>query len=307
MKDDTAADDPYATLGVERTASAKEIRAAWRRLVKASHPDLHPGDPQAEARFKRVSAAWDLLGDPERRARFDRGEIDASGAEAPQPQWWRQHAEQEGAERYHAGGGFDDFADMSDVFSELFRRRGEAGPRRGRDLRLRLELDFLDAVRGARPRVELPGAGRLEIPVPAGVREGEVLRLAGLGEPGPGGGPAGDALVEVAVRPHPVFLREGDDIRLELPITLYEAVLGGKVEVPTVRGRVTMTVPKGASGGKVLRLRGKGVKAAGRPAGDQLVTLRIVAPEAADEELVRFMEGWRERRPYDPRAKLRSL
>ncbi len=203
MKDQEAPQDLYGALGVARTAPDKEIRAAYRKLAKAHHPDLNPGDPSAEARFKQVSAAWEILGDPEKRARYDRGEIDSAGAERPQRPYWRRHAEAPGAERYDAGG----FEAMSDVFADLFRRQGGATP--GRDLRFHMELDFLDAIYGATRRVGLPGGGTLEISIPAGVRDGETVVPPGQCAPGRGDGPPGDALVAGAVRPHPVFSREG--------------------------------------------------------------------------------------------------
>lgn len=317
MTDDGATPDPYETLGVERTAAEAEIRAAYRKLAKASHPDLNPGDAAAEARFKRIGAAWELLGDAEKRARFDRGEIDASGAETPRHDFWRHHAGRPGGERYDAAGGHEDFADMSDVFAELFRRHGAqgrpGGPRgggqdmrmRGGDLRLAMEVEFLDAVYGATRRMRLPDGQGFEITIPAGVRDGEVVHLPGQGLPGLNGGPPGDALVEVSVRPHPVFAREGDDILLDLPITLDEAALGARIEVPTVTGKVTMTLPAGTSSGRTLRLRGKGVKPAGRPAGDQRVTVRIAMPDKVDDELTEFMTRWKKKHPYDPRAELR--
>ncbi|MDF2231821.1 J domain-containing protein [Albimonas sp. CAU 1670] len=328
MHDHGAPPDPYQVLGVAKTATEKEIRAAWRKLAKATHPDLNPGDAEAEARFKRIGAAWDILGDPQTRARFDRGEIDGAGAETPREEYWRHHAGGPGGERYDASGGYDDFADMSEVFAEMFRRRGQqaggqgphggpyggphgegrarSGPRmRGGDLRLALEVEFLDAVYGATRRLRLPDGQAFEVTIPAGVREGEVVHLPGQGLPGFNGGPNGDALVEVSIRPHPVFSRDGDDILLELPITLDEAVLGAKVEVPTVTGKVTMTLPAGTSSGKTLRLRGKGVKPAGRPAGDQKVSVKIVMPETIDPELAEFMGRWKASHAYDPRAELR--
>lgn len=305
-------DDPYQLLGVAKTASESEIRSAYRKLAKELHPDLNPGDKTAEERFKKVSAAYGLLSDAEQRARFDRGEIDASGAERPQHHYYRHYADAGGGERYHSSAAFEDFGDISDLFSDLFRERGAAGggPRgsvrmRGQDQRYHLEVDFLDAVNGAKRRITMPDGKALDLTIPAGIQDGGMLRLKGKGGDGIGGAPAGDALVEIAVRPHPLFTRDGDDIVVELPITLYEAVLGGKVEVPTIGGRVNMTLPKGSSSGSTLRLKGKGVKAQGRGAGDQRVLLKVMLPEKVDAELETFMERWRDGHAYDPRAELR--
>jgi len=304
------AEDLYAVLGVDRGASQEEIRKAYRRLAKELHPDFNPGDRTAEERFKKVSAAYEILGDPEKRARYDRGEIDETGAEKPQYRHYRDFAETGAGERYHTGRGFEDFADLGDIFSELFGRtaRRRAGPMRGPDLRYHLVVDFLDAVRGGRRRVVLPDGSALDVTIPAGIESGQVIRLRGKGAPGFEGGPPGDALVEIEVRPHPLFTREGDDIRVTLPITLDEAVLGGKVEVPTIDGPVRMTIPRGASSGRVLRLRGKGVPdpRTGRR-GDQYVRLEIVLPEQIDSELETFMRRWRENHAYDPRARLREM
>lgn len=306
-------DDPYDVLGVSRDASQSDIRKTYRKLAKELHPDLNPGDKAAEDRFKKVSAAYKLLSDPEKRARFDRGEIDASGAERPEQPFYRQYADADGGGRYYSTSGFGDFEDVSDLFSDLFggrtddrgtHRRSHTIRARGRDLHYHLDVDFLEAVNGAKRRITLPDGGTLDLSIPAGTRNGGVLRLKGKGGPGLGGGGAGDALVEITVRPHPVFRRDDDDIVLELPITLDEAVLGGKVEVPTVTGRVTMTVPKGASSGDVLRLRGKGVKAARRPPGDQRVVLKVVLPETIDDDLTALLETWRKTHRYDPRRKL---
>lgn len=307
---------PYEILGVAADASQDDIRKAYRKLAKKLHPDLNPGDSGAEARFKEVGQAYQVVGDEERRARYDRGEIDATGAERPQPQYYRSHADGAGGHDhpYHSTRGFEDFGDLGDVFSELFRRQaaeggGPGGGRagggrqfhaRGGDLRYRLEVDFMDAARGGRTRVTMADGRSLDVSIPAGARDGMTLRLAGHGMPGLGDGPAGDALVELTVRTHPVFRRDGDDIRLELPITLDEAVLGAKVQVPTIHGPVAVTVPKGSSSGRVLRLKGKGV--AGR--GDQLVALKLVLPAKPDAELERFMTGWRASHGYDPRATL---
>lgn len=304
-------DDPYKVLGVSKTASQDEIRKAYRKLAKELHPDLHPGDKAAEARFKEVSSAYHLLGDPERRARFDRGEIDASGAERPEHQFYRHYADGDAGGRYHSSSGFGDFEDISDIFADLFRGREQRGPGPGRmqakgpDVRYHLEVDFLDAVNGAKRRITLPDGKSIDLTIPAGARDGDTLRLKGKGGPGLGGGPGGDALVELAVKTHPAFRREGDDIVIEIPIGIDEAVLGGKVEVPTVTGRVSLTLPKGSSTGDVLRLKGKGVKPAKGKAGDQRVVLQVVMPERIDSELENFMSEWRKDNAYDPRAKPR--
>lgn len=305
------ADDPYQVLGVTKDASQDDIRKAYRKLAKELHPDLNPGNRQAEARFKDVSAAYHILSDPEKRARYDRGEIDASGAERPPQGFYREHADAGGRHTYYSTAGFEDFEDVSDVFADLFGRRG-AGSRtvrmRGGDVAYRMEVDFLEAVNGAKKRVTMPDGNSLDVTIPPGIADGQVLRLKGKGAPGIGGGPPGDALVEVSVRPHPLFERHGNDILVELPIGIDEAVLGAKVEVPAISGRVRVSVPKGASSGQMLRLKGKGVKAApGRPAGDQLVRLKIVLPRTIDPELADFMARWRQAHAYDPRAELETV
>ncbi len=305
------ADDPYKVLGVARGAAADDIRKAYHALAKEYHPDLHPGDGAAEERFKAVSAAFDLLGDPDKRARFDRGEIDAGGQERPEQHYYRHYADAGAEHPYHSTEGFSDFADYGDVFADLFgHARGAPGDQRrgtlrmrGGDARYSFAVDFLDAVNGAKQRINLPDGATLDLTLPAGVRDGQVLRLKGKGMPGIGGGPMGDALVEVHVRPHKLFRREGDDIHIELPITPAEAVRGAKIEVPTTGGTVTMAVPKGANSGTRLRLKGKGV-AAGEAdkRGDQYVTLKIVLPDQPDEELAAFLERWETENPYNPRA-----
>ena len=300
------ASDPYEVLGVGRDASQDDIRKAYRTLAKEFHPDLHPGDRAAEERFKQITAAYDLLGDPDKRARFDRGEIDATGAERPQRRYYRQYADAEGAHPYQSREGFADFGDLGDVFSDLFgapgrgERRGFAMP--GADVRYELAIDFLDAVNGAKPRVTMADGKTLDLTIPAGVEDGQILRLRGQGRPGVGGGPPGDALVVIHVRPHPLFERKGDEIHLELPVTLAEAVLGGRVRVPTPTGAVNLAIPKGSNTGRTLRLRGKGVPDArtGRH-GDMYVRLTIVLPEEADSELEDFVQAWAAKHPYDPR------
>jgi DnaJ-class molecular chaperone len=314
-------DDPYKTLGVPKTASQDEIKKAYRKLAKTLHPDLHPDDPGKQAQFQAVSAAHDLLKDPETRRRFDAGEIDASGQERPERRYYHHYAGQDAGERYDRPFGSQDFRrgfgageeeDLSDLFSELFGRRYQAGGAhkdfhaRGNDLRYQLEVDFLDAARGVKRAVTMPDGKPIEISIPAGVRDGQTLRLRGKGAPGFGDAPAGDALVTVSVNPHPVFSRNGDDIELELPITFDEAVLGAKVDVPTVTGPVSMTIPKGATSGQRLRLKGKGIKR-GKSAGDQTVRLKITLPKEIDEEMRKLAERWRDAGNFDPRAEMRRM
>ena len=298
--------DPYAVLGVAKDAAQDQIRKAYRALAKKYHPDLNPGDAAAADRFKEIAAAYDLLSDPEKRGRFDRGEIDASGAERPQQRYYRDFAEGDGG-AYQSSAGYEDFGDVSDLFADLMRRRGRGGPAgaglkmRGQDDLYHLEVDFLEAVLGAKKRITLPDGQDLDVTIPEGMADGQTLRLRGKGQPGYGGGPPGDALIQVSVRPHPQFQRRDDDILIELPITLDEAILGAKVQVPTLTGRVSVTVPKGADSGKVLRLRGKGVKRA-HGHGDQLVTLRVVLPSTVDPELEAFMKEWRKTHAYEVRG-----
>jgi DnaJ-class molecular chaperone len=310
-------DDPYAALGLTKTATPADIKKAYRKLVRTSHPDLHPDDPKAEGRFKIITAAHDLLKDPATRARFDAGEIDASGAERPPERagrnFYRDYADAPG-QSYPQGQRFEDFGDPSDIFTHILRQRAQSGTGQrgpfgdsdfsapGQDLRFSLEVPFLEAVRGSKTRITLPGGENLDVQIPKGLNDGQTLRLRGRGGPGYGGAPAGDALVTVSVRPHPVFRREGDDIVLTLPISMDEAILGGKVAVPTIDGLVSLTIPKGATSGQILRLRGRGVhpqRAA--KAGDQRVELRIATPPAIDADLQAFMENWRKTHGYDPR------
>jgi len=304
--------DPYELLGVKRSATADEIRRAYRKLAKELHPDLHPGKPEYEARFKEVSAANELLSDPVKRARFDRGEIDASGAEMPRQRFYRDFAEQGAGAKYRGTEGAGDFEDIETLFGGAFRdfarARGGGKTRlkmRGADRRYTLTIDFLEAVNGAAKRVAMPDGRDLDIKIPAGIDDGQTLRLAGQGMPGIGGGPPGDALIDVRVAPHPVFRRDGDDIRLDLPITLGEAVNGAKIAVPTVHGKVTLTIPKGANSGTTLRLKGKGVlKRKSRKHGDQYVTLKLVLPEKIDDQLAAFIADWAPEHPYDPRRRI---
>ncbi|MFD1703370.1 DnaJ C-terminal domain-containing protein [Methylopila henanensis] len=293
--------DPYDTLGVSRAASQDEIRKAFRTLAKKHHPDLNPGDRKAEEAFKAASAANEILSDPEKRARFDRGEIDAAGQERPPAGGYRAHAESEAGRRYSRRGAEgpgwseDDF-DFDDIFGQAFReqRRARAEARmRGPDERYALSVAFLDAVNGATRRLTLPDGGVLDVRIPAGVEDGQTLRLRGKGGEGWNGGPAGDALIEISVEPHPIFTRDGSDIRMTLDVGLEEAVLGGHVEAATPGGTVRLRVPAGSDSGSELRLRGRGVAARGSAsAGDLYVTLRVKIgkPDAALESFLRSWE-----------------
>jgi DnaJ-class molecular chaperone len=289
--------DPYTVLGVARDASEAEIKKAYRKLAKELHPDLHPGDKKIEERFKEASVAYKILGDKDLRQRYDRGEIGPDGAEKPQ---FRYEYAGGGPRRPGAGfGGFtaeDIFAEFGDIFGRGARGRR---PMRGADRQFELAVDFLDAALGAVRRVNLPGGRTLDVRIPAGIEDGKQIRLKGQGEPSPmAGGPAGDALVEVRVRPHPLFRRDGKDIRIELPISLPEAVLGAKVKVPTIAGPVSLTVPKGASSGQTLRLKGRGIAD-----GDQYVTLLIKLPAKGDKDLEALMQRWQSDGGYDPRGR----
>jgi DnaJ-class molecular chaperone len=296
-------EDPYSVLGVKKDASQEEIQKAYRKLAKKLHPDLNPGNKQAEERFKAVSAAYELLSDPEKRARFDRGEIDASGQERPQQRsYYRDFAGRAGDHPYASSEGFSDFSDEGDLFSSLFGRGGRFNLRmRGQDVHYRLPVEFLEAINGTTRRVTLSDGATIDVKVPPGARDGQLLRLAGKGGAGIGGGPPGDAFIEIVVKPHPLFTRKGDDIHLELPITLGEAVLGGKVSVPTPTGTVSMNVPKGSNTGTVLRLRGKGVARADGTRGDEYVKLKVVLPDKPDPELEKFVQSWSAGKSYDPR------
>jgi DnaJ-class molecular chaperone len=284
------ATDPYNVLGVKKDASQEEIQKAYRRLAKKLHPDLNPGNKQAEEQFKEVSAAYDLLSDADKRARYDRGEIDASGAERPQRPFYKDFAE--AGSQYTSDAGFADLTD-EDIISQIFARQGRGTVRmRGSDVHYRLTLDFLDAINGGQHQMTLPDGSVLDVRIPAGTRDGQTLRLRGKGRPGIGDGPPGDALIEIEVQPHRIFTREDDNIHVDLPISLGEAVLGGRVRVPTPTGPVTMTVPKWSNTGTILRLRGKGVPRADGSKGDELVTLKIVLPEKSDPEVEKLVAQW---------------
>lgn len=311
------AEDPYKVLGVPRDATPEAIKSAYRKLARKHHPDLNPGKPEAEEKFKAASAANDLLSDPEKRGRYDRGEIDAEGQEKAPPGFnpgpggssgggYRRYAEEPHGARYGTAPEGVDPGMFEDLFADIFeaRRRAETGPRRGMDESYRLNVAFLDAVRGATRQLTLPDGKALSVKIPPGVVSGQVLRLRGQGEPGRNGGPAGDALIELEVAEHEFLTRDGNDLRMDLPVTLKEAVLGGPVVVPTPHGSLRVNLPAGSDSGRTIRLRGKGVAEHGkRPAGDLFLTLRVTVgkPDAALEA---FLRDWTPENPEDPRAGL---
>ena len=307
--------DPYQTLGVARGASEADIKKAYRKLAKELHPDRNKDNPKAAERFSQVTGAYDLLTDKDKRARFDRGEIDGDGN--PASPFGFGGGARPGGGRTTAGGGFSSAgfefgagdADMSDIFEGLFggAQRGGGGgfasgfgrrPQpKGATITYRLQVPFVDAATLAPQRVTLGDGKAIDLKLPAGVETGTQMKLAGKGEPGPGG--AGDAIVAIEVQGHRFFTRDGDDVRLDLPITLTEAVKGGAVRVPTVDKAVMLTIPKGTSSGKTLRLKGKGFHKKDGSRGDQLVTLMIDLP-TDDAALQQFADGWQD--PRNPRA-----
>ena len=302
--------DPYQTLGVSKTATQDEIRKAYRRLAKKLHPDLNPGDKAAEAKFKEVSSAHELLSDADKRRRFDAGEIDASGQEQAPRGFWREHAAGPGGERYYraGGGGPEDFVDLGSVFSEMFSGRGRTQERDiSEDLSASLAVPFLAAARGGKQRVTLPDGRTIDIDIPEGATDRQMLRLKGQGAKH-GKAKPGDLYIELHIQPHAFFERRDSDIHMELPVTIREAVLGSRVRVPTVGGAVMLNVPAGSNAGSTLRIKGRGVldrKSGVR--GDQYVKLKLVLPEQADEALKKFLEDWEAGREHDPRQAMEQF
>ncbi|MBO1021910.1 J domain-containing protein [Methylobacterium sp. SD274] len=299
-------EDPYKVLGVTRDVSEADLRTAYRKLAKKLHPDLNPGNKKAEEGFKAVATAYDLLNDSAKRAQFDRGEIDASGSERPRQPYYREQAERDAGHPYGGEQGFGDFGG-EDIFAHMFGRAGRADPNRaGADARYRLELDFLEAFNGGKRTLTLPDSQALDVTIPPGTRTGQTLRLRGKGGSSIGKGLPGDALIEVEVRPHSLFKLKGDDIHIDLPLSLRDAVRGGRVSVPTPSGPVSMTVPKWSNAGAVLRLKGKGMVRGGT-SGDEYVTLRLTLPAEPDAELQDFVSRWGTTKPHETRQAKETL
>jgi DnaJ-class molecular chaperone len=312
------AQDPYLELGVSRNASDAEIRKAFHKLAKKHHPDVNQGSKTAEEKFKRVSAAFDLLGDPEKRAKFDAGEIDADGRETmraysqgPFAGGGYGGASYGGSPFGDEGGSFRsatfEGVDLNDILGEMFNRGGAGGaraggfPSRGADIRAHLDIDLEDAINGAKKRLPFSDGRVLDVTIPKGVADGQTLRLKGQGAPGRAG--PGDALIEIGIRPHPVFKREGDQLVMDLPVSVPDAVLGGKVQADTPDGPVSLNVPKGSNSGRTLRLKGRGLSDGQGGRGDLLARLVVTLPDEPDPELQQFAEKWRAERPYTPRLR----
>jgi len=300
--------DPYETLGVKRSAADKEIKDAFKKLARQFHPDLHPGDKEAEAKFKDISAANDLLKDPEKRRRFDAGEIDASGAERPQERYYRDFADGPSYAPHATQDGFANNEELEEFLARAF--RGGARSRgdfqaRGQDVNYELPVGLLDVANGATKTITLPDGKTLQVTIPEGAEDRQMLRLKGQGMPGFGGGPAGDAYVEIHVEPHAFFQRKDDNIHVEVPVTLKEAMLGAQIEVPTIGGPVVATVPKGSNTGTTLRLRDRGIR--NRKTGQrghQYINLKVVLPTTEEPELAAFLETWQPKTQQNPRKEM---
>ncbi|WOH53483.1 DnaJ C-terminal domain-containing protein [Bradyrhizobium sp. sBnM-33] len=317
--------DPYEVLGVPRGASATAIKSAYRKLAKKHHPDNNKNDPKAAARFSEINAANEIIGDEDKRKQFDRGEIDAEGK--PRFQGFPGGGFSGDARGRAGGGGFESYtfrsgggpggmggAGFEDILNSMFggaARSGRAGGGRtfefdtggiglDLDLNVAMTVSLEESVKGGEKRVRLPTGKELNVKIPAGVTAGQQIRLKGQGETTPGH-PPGDLLITVSIAPHPFFKVDGSDLRLDLPITLYEAVLGGKVRVPTLGGAVELSIPKNTSSGRTFRLKGKGLPKPGET-GDLFVTTRIILPDGNDSELEALMHKWRNGHPYNPRS-----
>jgi len=303
------AEDLYNILGVSRQASQDEIKRQYRKLAKELHPDLNPNDEAIAERFKKVSAAHALLSDPQKRASYDLGEIDENG----EPRYQGFHhgfgGGRHGAGHQQGGGTLDDET-LQDLFAEMFGQGGRRGggfgrALRGDDVSYKLKISLEETAKGGKRRVAIGNGQTLDLTIPIGIEDGQTLRLKGKGRGGLHGGPPGDAMVEIQVMPHRLFERRGRDLHLDLPISISEAALGAKIDIPTIDGTVTMKVPKGANSGTTLRLKGKGIAGSkGASAGNQFVRLTVVMPKEIDADLAAFLEQWSEDHPYNPRADL---
>lgn len=302
--------DPYQELGVSRSATTDEIRKAFRKLAKQFHPDTNPGDKAAEERFKQVSAAFDILGDATKKKKFDAGEIDADGRET-----MRGFGGTGGGHPFGGGFGRGGFSsrggegpeiDLGDLFGDILGRNARGGGAggfapRGADVRARLDIDLEEAIKGGKKRVAFSDGRTIDVTIPTGAQEGQTLRLKGQGSPGRAG--PGDALIELAIKPHPIYRREGDTLVMDLPVSVPDAVLGGKVEAPTPDGNVMLAVPKGSNSGATLRLKGRGLSDAKGKRGDLLARLVVTLPETIDPDLEKFAQAWRDQKPYSPKRK----
>ncbi len=293
------AKNPYEILGINKEAGEADIKSAYRKLAKKYHPDLNPTNKNADEKFKELNAAHDLISDKEKRAAFDRGEIDFAGQPRHQQQQqrgYRDFADGPQGSRYNSMGDFD-LSDLESLFGGLGGRSGGTRPGPSADVHYSIEVDFLEAALGAKKRVGMPDGKTLDIAIPIGIEEGQKLRLKGQGRQS-----SGDAYVEVHIRPHEFFTRKGKDISIELPVALQESVLGQKIAVPTIHGPVGMKIPKGASSGTTLRLKGKGIKD-----GDQYVKLKIVMPKEIDPDLEDAIQKWSATHAYNPRKSMETV
>lgn len=303
--------DPYQELGVGRGASADEIKKAFRKLAKKHHPDANRGNKASEEKFKRLSAAFDLLGDEDKRKKFDAGEIDADGRETAAAYGGGGFGRGPGAQGPwgEAPGGFRsanfEGVDLNDILGDMFggggRGRGGGFQSRGSDVRATLEVDLEEAIQGGKKRIAFTDGRTLDVTIPKGAADGQVLRLKGQGSPGRAG--PGDALIELSLRPHPLYRREKDGLVMDLPISVPDAVLGGKVQAPTPEGSVTLNVPAGSNSGSTLRLKGRGLSDAQGRRGDLLARLVVTLPDKTDPDLTRVAEDWRRERPYSPKPR----
>ncbi|HUY68541.1 MAG TPA: J domain-containing protein [Alphaproteobacteria bacterium] len=309
--------DPYQILGVAKSAGADEIKGAYRKLAKKLHPDVNPGKKDIEQKFKDVTAAYDLLSDAGKRKRFDRGEIDAEGNERGFAGAGAEHPFGGGqwrGQNYRGGDPFSQFGNVEDILSQFMGGSRGRGPdmggsgmgsgMRGGDVTYSLAIPFAEACLGGKSRVTLTSGKTIDVTIPPGTNEGHKLRLRGQGLAGIRGKPGGDAIIEIHVEPHPFFTRKDNDIHLDAPVGLHEALLGAGIKVPTLDGDVTVKVPKGANTGTVLRLKGKGVPFGKNQRGDMFVKLAIMLPDPPPADLAEAIEKWGKKNPYNPRSKL---